>query len=44
MIGLSFIDLSNASKEEEFLRDAWSLDVVSSGETKLLHDVLGIVE
>ena len=43
MIGLSFVDLSNTSKDEEFLQDAWSLDVVSSGETKLQHGVGGFL-
>ena len=42
MIGLSFLDLSNTSKDEEFLRDTWSLDVASSGGTTLLHGVAGI--
>ena len=43
MIGLSFVDLSNTLKDEEFRRDAWSLDVASSGGTMLLHGVGGIL-
>ncbi len=43
MIGLSLIDLSNTSNDEEFLRDIQSWGVASSGETKLLRGVGGFL-
>jgi hypothetical protein len=41
VIGLSFLDLSNTSRDEEFPRDECSWGVEGSGDTMLLHDVVG---
>ncbi len=41
MIGLSFVDLSNTSKDEEFLQDAWSQGVAGSAVEPRYHTVLG---
>jgi hypothetical protein len=39
LIGMSFWDLSNTSRDKEFPWDAFSWDVEGSGDTSLLHNV-----
>jgi hypothetical protein len=44
VIGLSFLDLSNTSRYKEFPRDVCSQDVEGSGDTMLLHVIVGFLE
>jgi hypothetical protein len=44
VIGLSFIDLSNTSRDKEFPQDACSWCLEGSGDTMLLHNDVGFLE
>ena len=44
MIGLSFVDLSNTLIDKEFPRDTCSRGVDGSGDTMLLHIIVGLLE
>jgi hypothetical protein len=44
VIGLSFVDLSNTSRDGEFPWDAYSQGVEGSADTMLLHVVVGFLE